>query len=83
MMSNLWTMGQQWWTIRNMPTPGSEAAKKREERLRASGKWDTHPDNPANRKDADGNPIAQKPTGQREQPMSKARAKKKKKKGGK
>ena len=83
MMSNLWTMGQQWWTIRNMPTPGSEAAKKREERLRASGKWDTHPDNPANRKDADGNPIAQKPTGQREQPMSKTRAKKKKKKGGK
>ena len=82
MMSNVWTMGQQWWTIRNMPTPGSEAAKKREERLRAAGKWDSHPDNPANRKDRDGNPVEPEPKGQRQQPMSKARAKKKKGKGG-
>ena len=31
--SNLWTMGQQFIVIRNMPTPGSEAAMAREARL--------------------------------------------------
>ena len=36
--SNLWTMGQQFLVIRNMPTPGSEAAKMREERLARKGK---------------------------------------------
>ncbi|MET0412571.1 MAG: membrane protein insertase YidC [Polyangiaceae bacterium] len=36
--SNLWTMGQQFMVIRNMPTPGSEAAKTREERLARKGK---------------------------------------------
>lgn len=25
--SNLWTLGQQWWVIRNNPTPGSEAER--------------------------------------------------------
>ena len=79
MLSNLWTMGQQWWTIRNMPTPGSDAAKKREERLRAAGKWDSHPDNPANKKDKDGNPIVPAKPTQRQQPVSKERAKKKSK----
>ncbi|MFD2675074.1 membrane protein insertase YidC [Gulosibacter bifidus] len=79
-LTNLWTTGQQWWTIRNMPTPGSDAAKKREERLRAAGKWDDHPDNPANKKkkfdEETGKPIVQ--TGQRQQPIGKQRAKKKK-----
>ena len=36
--SNLWTMGQQFLVIRNMPTPGSDAAKMREERLARKGK---------------------------------------------
>lgn len=36
--SNLWTMGQQFLVIRNMPTPGSDAAKAREERLARKGK---------------------------------------------
>ncbi|WP_345751680.1 membrane protein insertase YidC [Microbacterium rhizophilus] len=36
--SNLWTMGQQFLVIREMPTPGSEAAKAREERLARRGK---------------------------------------------
>ena len=36
--SNLWTMGQQFLVIRNMPTPGSDAAKDREERLARKGK---------------------------------------------
>jgi YidC/Oxa1 family membrane protein insertase len=36
--SNVWTMVQQFIVIRNMPTPGSEAAKMREERLARKGK---------------------------------------------
>ena len=37
-VSNLWTMGQQFIVIREMPTPGSDAAKAREERLARRGK---------------------------------------------
>jgi YidC/Oxa1 family membrane protein insertase len=37
-ISNIWTMVQQFLVIRNMPTPGSEAAKAREERLARRGK---------------------------------------------
>jgi YidC/Oxa1 family membrane protein insertase len=36
--NNLWTMCQQFLVIREMPTPGSEAAKAREERLARKGK---------------------------------------------
>ncbi len=36
--TNLWTMGQQFYVIRRMPTPGSEAEKALESRLRAKGK---------------------------------------------
>ena len=36
--SNIWTMVQQFVVIRNMPTPGSDAAKAREERLARKGK---------------------------------------------
>ena len=36
--SNIWTMVQQFLVIRNLPTPGSEAAKAREERLARRGK---------------------------------------------
>lgn len=32
--TNLWSMGQQFYTIRNMPAPGSEAEKKYQERQR-------------------------------------------------
>jgi YidC/Oxa1 family membrane protein insertase len=37
-ISNLWTMVQQFVVIREMPTPGSDAAKAREERLARKGK---------------------------------------------
>ncbi len=37
-VSNIWTMVQQFLVIRNLPTPGSEAAKAREERLARRGK---------------------------------------------
>ncbi|GAA4193891.1 membrane protein insertase YidC [Microbacterium oryzae] len=36
--NNLWTMCQQFLVIRELPTPGSEAAKAREERLARKGK---------------------------------------------
>ena len=37
-VSNLWTMGQQFYVIRNNPAPGTPAAKAKEERDRAKGK---------------------------------------------
>jgi YidC/Oxa1 family membrane protein insertase len=36
--SNTWTMGQQFYVIRNNPAPGTPAAKAREERLARKGK---------------------------------------------
>ncbi|RZU66965.1 YidC/Oxa1 family membrane protein insertase [Microterricola gilva] len=73
--SNIWTMVQQFVVIRNMPTPGSEAAKAREERLARKGKLVA----------TDGTVIvvdeeAAKKT-QRQQPISKNRAKKQTKPG--
>ncbi|MBC9958006.1 membrane protein insertase YidC [Yimella sp. cx-51] len=37
-VTNLWTMGQQFYVIRRMPTPGSDAEKALEARRRAKGK---------------------------------------------
>ena len=67
--SNIWTMGQQFIVIRNMPTPGSEAAKAREARLAKRGKLPK--DQPA----VEDAPGVTK-TVQRSQPVGKARAKK-------
>jgi YidC/Oxa1 family membrane protein insertase len=68
--SNVWTMCQQFVVIRNMPTPGSEAAKAREERLARKGKLIA----------TDGDVIVvdepRKTTTQRQQPVGKSRAKK-------
>ncbi|MDF2992897.1 MAG: rane protein insertase YidC [Microbacterium sp.] len=69
LVSNFWTMGQQFVVIRNMPTPGSEAAKAREARLAKKGKLVIEqPEQPAEE-------IKKQPT-QRQQPVSKQRAKK-------
>ena len=35
--SNLWTLGQQFWVIRNNPTPGSEAEREFERPRRSGG----------------------------------------------
>ena len=67
LVSNFWTMGQQFVVIRNMPTPGSQAAKAREERLARRGKL------PADA--AEDAPEIEQPV-QRQQPLSKSRAKK-------
>ena len=67
--SNFWTMGQQFVVIRNMPTPGSIAHQQREERLAKKGKLPK-----ASAPVADETPAAPVKA-QRQQPVSKARAK--------
>ena len=70
LVSNFWTMGQQFVVIRNMPTPGSEAAKAREARLAKKGKLVIE-------EKQDGTVVVEEPKKtQRQQPVSKARAKK-------
>jgi YidC/Oxa1 family membrane protein insertase len=70
LVSNFWTMGQQFVVIRNMPTPGSEAAKAREARLAKKGKLVV--DEPS----GDVIVVEEPKKTQRQQPISKARAKK-------
>lgn len=74
LISNFWTMGQQFLVIRNMPTPGSEAALAREARLakrrQRKGIVEETPDA--------GTTIVVEPVKpQRQQPVGKSRAKKK------
>lgn len=71
MTSNVWTMGQQFIVIRNMPTPGSEAWRARQARLKAKGKLT---DEEVRVLDAQ---TPSKADGQRQQPISAKRAKKK------
>ncbi len=73
--SNFWTMAQQFIVIRNMPTPGSEAALAREARLaRARQRKGITDENP----DAVGSTLEEEPKKpQRQQPVNKNRAKKK------
>jgi YidC/Oxa1 family membrane protein insertase len=68
LVSNFWTMGQQFIVIRNMPTPGSQAAKDREERLARKGKL-------PKAEEIEAAPEEPKQP-QRVQPVSKNRAKK-------
>ena len=72
--SNLWTMAQQTVVIRNMPTPGTEAYRMRQERLRKKGKLTDEELQVIEAEEA-----RQEQAGQRQQPMSAKRAKKKKK----
>jgi YidC/Oxa1 family membrane protein insertase len=70
--SNVWTMGQQFLVIRNMPTPGSEAAKAREARLAKKGKLVIE-----STADGSGTTVVEAPKPvQRQQPVGKTRAKK-------
>ena len=73
LVSNFWTMGQQFVVIRNMPTPGSKAHHEREARLAKKGKPSSAPAIAAvDAEDAPATPVSN----QRKQPVSKARAKK-------
>ncbi|KUF06048.1 membrane protein insertase YidC [Leucobacter sp. G161] len=70
MTSNIWTMAQQGIVINTMPNPGSEAWRARQARLKAKGKLtDDAPEESSQ---------ATQPQGQRQQPVSAKRAKKKK-----
>jgi YidC/Oxa1 family membrane protein insertase len=62
--TNIWSMGQQFFIITRNPTPGSEAAKRREERLRRK-----HPE-----RFAQETALIEEPRGQRAQPKRKSRA---------
>lgn len=83
--TNVWSLGQQWWVIRNSPTPGSEAWHKAEARKKAKAAKkaarlgttleDEEQVNPTDITDQF------KPTGQRIQPKKSApRSKRKRKK---
>ena len=78
LISNFWTMAQQFIVIRNMPTPGSEAAIARDQRMakkrERKGIVLVEEDEPEE---------TEEERRQRQQPVSKERAKKKKKKKGK
>ena len=78
LISNFWTMAQQFIVIRNMPTPGSEAAIARDQRMakkrEKKGIVLVEEDEPEE---------TEEERRQRQQPVSKERAKKKKKKKGK
>ena len=73
LVSNFWTMGQQFIVIRNMPTPGSQAARAREERIAKKREKRGLP--PIDEVEEE-QPEETKPA-QRQQPMGKSRAKKK------
>jgi YidC/Oxa1 family membrane protein insertase len=75
LVSNFWTMGQQFIVIRNMPTPGSPAYKARQERLVRRGKLPKIETTPAIEEE-----TPELEARQRNQPVSKNRSKKKKKK---
>ncbi|MDN5557877.1 MAG: membrane protein insertase YidC [Ruaniaceae bacterium] len=77
-ISNLWSMGQQAYTIRRQPSPGSEAYKAKQVRDAAKREKKGLPpieDDPARTEEV-------QPTGQRVQPVGKNRAKKKGVQGG-
>jgi YidC/Oxa1 family membrane protein insertase len=80
--TNLWSMGQQFYTIRRMPTPGSPAEKALEARRLKSGKEHkkftipglSHDDGVEDVQDSPA-PETKPQTGQRQQPKRKKRVK--------
>jgi YidC/Oxa1 family membrane protein insertase len=81
--TNLWTMGQQFYVIRNMPAPGSEAEKALHDRQKRKGKEIVKLTLPGLERDATEETAADDApkSGQRQQPKSKKRAKKPSPKG--
>ncbi|PFG39785.1 YidC/Oxa1 family membrane protein insertase [Georgenia soli] len=72
-VSNLWSMGQQFYTIRRQPAPGSEAHKARQERL---AKKRARKGLPPETEEEKAVAVVEEPRGQRVQPKRKDRAKK-------
>jgi YidC/Oxa1 family membrane protein insertase len=72
--TNLWTMGQQFYVIRNMPAPGSEAEAARRKRLERKGKTYQELTVPGLDNGAEPVPDDAPRPGQRQQPKSKKRS---------
>ncbi|UYM07362.1 membrane protein insertase YidC [Solicola gregarius] len=77
--SNLWTMGQQFWVIRNNPVPGTEAARAKERRDAAKGKTVAPPEGATSTETK----TETKAPPQRQQPRNQSRKNRKKPGGGK
>ena len=78
--TNLWSMGQQFYVIRNMPAPGSAAYKAMEERNKRKGRATKHVTVPGLEGNADAavaSAVEEPKPRQRQQPVSKKRNKKK------
>ncbi|MEO7448591.1 MAG: membrane protein insertase YidC [Humibacillus sp.] len=73
--TNVWTMGQQFYVIRNMPAPGSEAEVNRRKRLERKGKTMDELVVPGLISDDAAVPDDAPRAGQRQQPKGKKRAK--------
>ena len=73
-VSNLWTMCQQFYVIRNNPAPGTPAAKAKEERDRAKGKV------PAGQAATETETVVEEPKAPRAQPQRQTKAQRTKKK---
>ncbi|WP_018157548.1 membrane protein insertase YidC [Demetria terragena] len=58
LVTNVWSMGQQFYVIRRMPAPGSAAEKALEERNRAKGKITKKESIPGLTDEADAEPVA-------------------------
>ncbi|HWJ83701.1 MAG TPA: membrane protein insertase YidC [Nocardioides sp.] len=74
--SNLWTMGQQFWVIRNNPAPGTPAFKAKEERDRAKAAKHGEP-LPAYEAPAEGGEVKEPDRRQRQQPQRQSRSQRK------
>ncbi|WP_235735732.1 membrane protein insertase YidC [Nocardioides alcanivorans] len=70
-VSNLWTMGQQFYVIRRNPAPGTPAHKAKEERERRKGKL------PASDDTVTGTVVDEPPTHQRVQPKRQSKSQRK------
>ncbi|MFC5176282.1 membrane protein insertase YidC [Nocardioides taihuensis] len=85
--SNLWTMGQQFYVIRNNPAPGTPAFAAKEARDRAKAAKHGHPETPAveapgtDPVDPAGPAVDRRPP-QRQQPKKQTRSQRKKGAGG-
>ena len=66
---NIWNIGQQTWFIRNNPTPGSQAYREREARIRKKRLRGGMSEDEVNE-------LEREERGQRQQPLGKARSKK-------
>ena len=73
-VSNLWSLGQQWWVIRNNPTPGSQAERELNARRAAKGLPPVGKTREQHEKDLQ-EARERAAAGQRQQPVSKKRQK--------